>query len=436
MSSAQRLPKKLVIYFRHIRNSYWFIPSIMTCFAGLLAFLSLLVDYSDSLKVLPNWTYLFSGGTDGARDVVGVVAGSIITVAGVTFSISIVILSLAAQQYGSRLLRNFTRDRALHFIIGTFISTFVYCLVILPSVHSGNDSGRPEFIPRFSVMICILLAIFCVFALIYFIHHVSLTIQASFLSFSTNIELVGTLKDLYPEESQPVDSRSRDVLTLFTDAAALPTRTRQKICLRTMTSGYFQAIDLTRLIDLAEGHDIIISIIMKIGKYAVVGDEMLVIIHATELTEKFKAKIQDCFTLGQQRTMDQDPGFGFDMLVEMAIRALSPGINDPFTAIQCIDYLRDGLQILTQRPRVRGEYLDSKGTLRVVFPQLTFHEALERAIPVIGYYGRKSPDVLRHLIDMLGKLAHNTHNGSDKLTVKLAEKSVNQFLTILETHPD
>lgn len=186
------MSKPLFLLFEKLRASYWFIPGLMAGAAALGAVLSLKLDHNLQGLILPQWLLLFSGGPDAARDVLSAVAGSIVTVAGVTFSISIVILSLASQQYGPRLLRNFMRDRSIHAAFGMFVATFVYSLLILPSPLTGNEA-REAFTPRLGVTVSIMMAIGCVFMLIYFIHHIARSIQASHIAAATCDELVRTI---------------------------------------------------------------------------------------------------------------------------------------------------------------------------------------------------------------------------------------------------
>ncbi|RYZ91251.1 MAG: DUF2254 domain-containing protein [Proteobacteria bacterium] len=423
MRFSQVMPKQIVIHSRHIKNSYWFIPTLMALFAVVFATISLMIDFSDSATWLPNWAYLFSGGSDGARDVVGVIAGSIITVAGVTFSISIVILSLASQQYGSRLLRNFTRDRALHFIIGAFIATYVFCLLVLPSIHAANDAGRVEFIPRISVSICVAAAIADVFVLIFFIHHVSKAIQAAFLSSSTQKELMETLNTLYPAHEN--DSSLGNETFIFEEGSpTIPVIARR--------SGYFQSVDIAQLVKLADQRNSTYRILVSPGDYVVEGDMLIDFLSQNARLDEPLTEIEKCFALGYQRTMDQDPGFGFDMLVEMAVRALSPGINDPFTAIQCIDHLREPLRLLAIRGRTDGYFRGKGKQIRIIIPALNFQQALERSAPILEFYARQSPTVLASLKNMLLKLEKNASMGGDRISLKKQLHSIDLSLAQLE----
>lgn len=391
----------------------------MTLVALCFAITTLTIDFSAGASWLPKWAYLFSGGSDGARNVVGVIAGSIITVAGVTFSISIVILSLASQQYGSRLLRNFTRDRSLHFIMGAFIATYVFCILILPSIHGGDDVGRVEFIPRISVTICVAAAIADVFVLIFFIHHVSRAIQAAFLTSSAQQELLDTLHTLFPEQVEEGTIRPE------------PTRFEALGFTRSIAakrSGYFQSLNIDQLMAYAERMNSTFKILVRPGEYIVEGDSIMEMHSPAEPGSEPGFNLEKCFTFGYRRTMDQDPAFGFDMLVEMGVRALSPGINDPFTAIQCIDHLREGLKILAKRERINGYYRGKGERVCIIFPSLNFQQSIERTIPVFEYYSKRSPTVLLALKEMLIKLEKDLEPGDDRIFLQTKIQSVHDAL--------
>lgn len=258
------LPHNPRILWDKLRSSYWFLPFAMSLSALVLAYISLRIDFRNQGGILPEWATLFSGGADGARDLISVVASSIITVAGVTFSISIVILSLASQQYGPRLLRNFMRDRAIHITFGKFIATFVYSLVLLPAIHTGDDAGLKEFVPRFGTTISIVMAIVSVFVLIYFIHHIARSIQPSHIASITRDELLLAIHSLYPKPgSQEKDTREIEV--------KLPLKTE----VFSSTSGYLQATDIKTLVLRAKELNACIKMVLKPGAFVAQGDPIL-----------------------------------------------------------------------------------------------------------------------------------------------------------------
>lgn len=373
----------------------------MSIAAAGAAFLSLRIDHDFRSQFLPSWALLFTGGSDGARDVIGVVAASIITVAGVTFSISIVILSLASQQFGPRLLRVFMRDRSIHFTFGIFIATFVYSLLILPSIHSGNGSELSEFIPRFGVSVSIVLAITCVFVLIYFIHHIAQSIQPTYLLAETSRELLTCIQNNCPlGVSEGASLRGapeeRSPWTQLEQMEKSPHLAPQ--------SGFFQAINIDALTSLALKHGVFLEVDVEMGDYLARDDLLLNVYSAPEQNPKLADEINPCFSFGGQKTLEQDLRFGFKILTEVAVRALSPSLNDPYTALLCIDYIREAFKVLAQRQVPPNFHRDQKGTVRLKFKTLSFGELLNETVTTLFHYGKDSPLVLAGLEKMLTSL--------------------------------
>jgi uncharacterized membrane protein len=169
---------RLIKYWEDLRSSYWFVPGAMAVGAILLSFATIALDGYFRAEVLRSLGFIWSGGPEGARGLLQAVAGSMITVAGVTFSITMVALSFASSQFGSRLLRNFMSDTGNQVVLGTFVATFIYCLLVLRTVRSGDDA---EFIPYLSVTVGLVMALVSLMFLIYFIHHMALTMQAPYV---------------------------------------------------------------------------------------------------------------------------------------------------------------------------------------------------------------------------------------------------------------
>ncbi len=407
------MSKRMDLFIGKLRASYWFIPGLMTCGAAVGAFFSLKLDHLLQDVKLPGWLMLFSGGPDAARDVLSAVAGSIITVAGVTFSISIVILSLASQQYGPRLLRNFMRDRAIHVSFGTFVTTFVFSLLILPSTLSEHENGQQAFTPRLGVTLSIALAIGSVFMLIYFIHHIAASIQASHIAAATCDELLDTIQEIYghkPADGQTGGSQKEII-------AQNPTV--DSILVRSEASGYVQACNVEDLILLARKHDVKIEIVSKAGSFLARNDRMARVFGGNLEPKTLTRAINSAFVLSAQRTMEQDPEFGFRMLIEMAVRALSPSLNDPYTALQCIDYLRVAFKAMMELPIPSPFHRDAEGFLRVVYHSVGVADVLPETISALHHYGRDSPMVLKGLDRMLASLQEDSPNAeiSEKIAM-------------------
>lgn len=353
---------------------------------GLLA-----LDQRKPASHLKGIAWLYTGGAAGARSVLSTVASSVITVAGTTFSITIASLSLASSQFGPRLLRGFLRDTGNQVVLGTFIGTFVYCLLVLRMVRGVQQD---VFVPNFAVTGGVALSLASVAVLIYFINHVSASIQAAQVVASVTHELTEAIDRLYPSE---IAQGAEDV----PDLPESRSRLSHSQSLIAGKSGYVQIINQDRLIHLAREADGVLEVARRPGTFVTRGCVLAVLWSAAALPEGFPTKVNDAFVLGPHRTMTQDARFGFDQLVEVAARALSPGINDPFTAIMCLDRIGEALAHLAARPMPSAFRYDADSALRVIAESPCFADMVDAAFDQIRQYGRDSYAVTLHLLDKL-----------------------------------
>ena len=314
-----------------LRTSFWFLPTFLVAAAVALSLATIHLDratpYYNWIATL-GWT--FTRGPEGSRAVLSTVAGSMMTIASVTFSITVVALQLASSQFGPRLLRNFMRDRGNQVAIGTFIATFTYCLLILRAV---NGTEKEQFVPHISVTVGLLLALVSLGVFIYFIHHAAASIQAENVIAGVSRELHQALDRLYPEcmgRGAPAEARGRGLPEAF-GSEARPVSCRE--------SNYLQAIDVDGLLELARGRDLVLRIVQRPGKFFFQGGDLAEVWPGDRVDDELAEAIRSAFYFGPRRTLTQDVEFAFDQLVEVAVRALSPGVNDPFTAIDCVDRL-------------------------------------------------------------------------------------------------
>jgi uncharacterized membrane protein len=381
----------------------------MTGMAMVFAFAVVSLDESATVSrwmVEQNWAY--TGSADGASRVLSTIAGSMITIAGVVFSMTLVALSLASSQLGPRLLRNFMRDTRNQVVLGTFIATFVYCLLVLRTIRRAE---QVEFVPHLSVTIAVLLAIASLAVLIYFIHHVSVSIQADEVVARVNGELNDGIDRLFPEDMERGESGSANA----SPGAALPvTFDLEARPVGSADDGYLQSIDLDSLLELAKDENALFRLERRPGQYVFLGCPLVSVWPADRITEPLEERINSAFILGHQRTASQDIQFPIHQLVEIAVRALSPGINDPFTANTCIDRLGSALHCLAQREMPSPFRLDEQDRLRVVVPALTFPEIVDASIDPIRQYARSSALVTIHLLKTIAVVAGATHRPADR----------------------
>lgn len=400
---------KLTKLWDALHSSYWFLPSLMSAIAILLAFIILNFDRTNPFANQGVW-WLYTGGPDGARSVLSSIAGSMITVAGTAFSITIVALQLAASNYGPRLLRNFMRDTGNQIVLGTFLSTFIYCLLVLRTIHAESFN---LFVPQISVTVGIGFAIASVAVLIYFIHHASTIIQASHIIKGASDELDDAVDRLFPAQigqSLSEDQQRFDKIpdNFETAACSVPAS----------RSGYLQMIDDALLMKLARQRDVLIRVEARPGTFIAQGNALVSVFPRTDLTPKLTRKLNQAFMLGSERTEQQDVEFPIDQLVEIALRAISPAVNDPFTAIRCIDRLGAGLSRLAQREFPSPYRYDQHHKLRVIAEPVRFEGLVETAFSPIRQYARSDRAVTLRLLDALIQIANSTDHPSYQAALK------------------
>ncbi len=365
-----------------VKNSYWFVPSIM--FVGAIALalgmvrLDLYLSRSQALADSP----LFPGFDGaGARSVLSTIASGMVTVTGLVFSLTIVSLQLASSQFGPRLLRTFMSSLGNQIVLGTFTSTFIYCLIVIGTIR---DQG---FVPQLSIGTGILLGIIDIAVLIFFIHHVASSIRIENLIAAVNADLREVIDERFPSEmgEGPVE-RARidwDRLSLGQNFA--------QVC--ASEGGYIRRIDSDTLMKAAREHDVVVGVERRPGDFVVEGGVLFCIWPAENVNDAIADHIRESVVLGRDRTPTQDIAFAIRQLVEVALRALSPGINDPFTAIECVNRLGEGLCVVVRRPRPSAYRFDENHRLRVIAEPLSLHELTHAAFDPIARAGGGNGDV-------------------------------------------
>ncbi len=384
----------------------------MACLAVALAFSAVALDeaVTDDWVLALGWSY--SGGAEGASLLLGTVAGSMIAIAGTVFSMTLVALSLASSQLGPRLLRNFMRDTANQVVLGTFVATFVYCLLVLRTIRRADEVA---FVPHLSVSIALLLAMVSIGVLIYFIHHVSTSIQADEVVARVFRELEEGIDRLFPSHFGRPEAAASNATSEADPPAAFAREARP---VGALSDGYLQQIDADALMDLACEQDLLLRLERRPGHYLVRGRAMVTVWPGDRVTEALVDKINAAFVLGDQRTAAQDVEFSFRQLVEIAVRALSPGINDPFTAIACVDRLGSALCRLAQRDMPSTRRHDRHGRLRLVAPGSTFTGIVDAAFNQIRQSARSNPAVAIRMLEAIAQIAGHVQRAEDKICLQ------------------
>ena len=375
-----------------LRTGFWAVPAACVVVALLLAVGLVELDRAldDGLGDVT-----FGAGPDGAREVLSAITTSMITFTGLVFSITIVVLQLTSSQFSPRVLRTFLRDRQTQLSLGVFVATFVYAVMVLRTVDS-TDGAR--FVPAISTTVGVLLLLVSVGVFVGYIHHVATAIQVSSL-----VRAVGD------ETRAAIDRRLTVEEPPRTAPIALPPATRS---VGSPTYGVVTAVDDRLLVAAAHEADVVVVLRVELGRFVPEGAPLLDV-HGDGPVDE--AALARCVHLGKDRTMEHDVAFGFRQLVDVAERALSPGTNDPTTAVQALDELHDLLRRLATRPLPDGVHRDDDGVVRLLTPAPRFEEFLVLALDEVDQYGADASQVQARIDSLLEDLvtaARPEHRGA------------------------
>lgn len=380
-------------WWHNARSSFWFVPTVIVAGAVFLAAALVAVEVNTDPLVLERWHWLFGAGAAGSRGLLSAVAGSMITVAGVVFSITIVALSLTSSQYTPRVLRNFMRDTINQTVLGIFVGIFAYCLVVLRSIRGGDEGA---FVPSFAVFVALGLAFLGIALLIFFIHHISMSIQASAIIASAADETVAAVERLFPEEI------GEDADENF-DGDSLPSADNNWCAIPSMSMGYVESVNGEALLQYAAKIGTIIRMERGIGEFVVQGAP-LVSVKSSCPDEGAIAELNKIYLISRHRTVQQDAGFGIRQIVDIALKALSPGVNDTTTAVTCVDYLTAILVRLGPR-QIASSRRFHEGELRLYARGPSFESLLKEAFEQIRQSAGGNVAVLRRQIWSLTTIA-------------------------------
>lgn len=380
-----------------LRTNLWLIPAIASVAAVALFAVTVTIDeaaFHGELR-LPSW--VISGSPDAARQILSSLAGSLITVVGVVFSVVIVALTLASQQFGPRMLRTFIRDRGSQLTLGTFVATFFYAMLALISIGSS-------FVPHLSVTVALVLTAIDLGVLIYFIHHIATAIQLPAVIASIAHELGRAIDDEtapapspgYPfDGTAPVNGPSVEVLLARLD--------RSGHVVTAPTSGYLRLIRHATLVRIATEYDAVIRLHYRPGHFLTKGHPMATV-WPPEASVAVGRRLESVHITGPLRTLRQDIAFGIDQLVEIAIRALSPAVNDTFTAMTCIDWLGDSLCKIAVEWRPQSCHRDGLGVIRLITAPVSYERLVQRSFEKIRQAADGMPAVLIRQLDALSTI--------------------------------
>ncbi len=382
-----------------LRTNLWLVPAVEVAGAVVLFAGTYALDraaFAGDFR-LPGW--LLSGSADAARQILTAIAAAIITVVGVVFSIVIVALTLTSTQFGPRMLRNFIRDRGTQVTLGTFVATFVYAVLALGAVGQGG----PAFVPHISITVTLALTVADLAVLIYFLHHITIQIQLPHVIAGIAADLAAAIELQAGKgagDSAGADARLGGLHGPGGEVAA-------------PRSGYLQYIQHRLLIRLAAELGVVIHLRYRPGHFLVQGHPYATVWPAGAASQVAR-ELARAHVTGPYRTLAQDVSFGIDQLVEIAIRALSPAVNDTFTALTCIDWIGDSLCKVTGRWHPIRVYRDAAGAVRLITTETTYERLVQRSFEKIRQAGRGMPAVMIRQLDALRKIMERAATQQDR----------------------
>jgi uncharacterized membrane protein len=382
-----------------LRTNLWLVPVIETVAVVVLFALTYTVDRGayDGLIRLPSW--VLSGTSDVARVLLATVAASIITVVGIVFSITIVALTLASTQFGPRMLRNFVRDPGTQLCLGTFVASFCYAMISLVSVGGGPHG---DFVPHLSITVTLVLTLFDVAVLIYFLNHIASMIQLPVvianIAARLKVEIVALDRGSPFGVGTARGPTHEELLALLADSGA---------SIRTPRSGYLQVIRHDILVKIAAQADAVVQLPYRPGHFMIAG-QVIAWVWPPEAAGSVAERLALGHVTGAYRTLPQDISFGFDQLVEIALRALSPAVNDTFTGMTCVDWIADCLCLISTSWHPQRIRRDAEGNIRVIAYQPDFERLVERTFDTIRQAAVGMPAIMIRQLDALAKVIEQT----------------------------
>jgi uncharacterized membrane protein len=380
-----------------IRAGLWFVPTVLVGAATLLAAALVEASAAWDLELQERMPRLFGVGAEGARGLLTAIATSMLTVAATVFSITLAVLSLAASQYSPRVLRSFMADRPTQVVLGVFVAVFAYCLVVLRTIRAGDE----PFVPSLAVLGGIVLAFAAIGLLVYFIHHLATSIEASTILARVTRGTREAVEALFPDElgeeaGEPAEDGDAQAIGAWSGVPARET-------------GYIVSLDSAALLAFARKRGRVVKMALAIGDFALEGQPLAHLEGSEAVDEDACAGLNRCYSFDRQRSIEQDAAFGVQQIVDVGLKALSSGINDQSTALLCIDRLSEVL-VRVARRRIENPWRRDDTALRVIAVGPTFAGLLRLAFADLCDAGAGKPVVLERMLAALERIAAATGN--------------------------
>lgn len=374
-------------WWQQTRESFWFVPSVFLAVAIVLAQGMIALDTRLPKDFSSPWTaFVYRVGIDGSRSMLSAIGTSMLAVAATAFSITISVVVTASSTYGPRLVGNFMSDRGNQSVLGVFVATFLYSLLVLRTIRSADDeAGLPAFVPHMAVNLAILMAVADAVVLVWFIHHIATSVRVETLAHGVRENFRAVVSRMHPEEPSEnvvhTDGLQVDGGLVTCDSV-----------------GFISAIDFTALCGAAESHEAVVEILPRVGDH-VLPHEPLARVWPDSKAEDIAGAMRRHVTIGNSRSAWQDIRYAEQQVLELAVRALSPGTNDPYTAVNAIEEVAAGITLAVSRP-VPGNTMLKDNTARVHYGIVEMNEIVDMPFDQIRPFAVDHVMVLTSLIDL------------------------------------
>lgn len=370
-----------------VSPSLWFVPGLFVVGAIVLSRLTLFIDHRHGSFSSPSW--LVIDDPDAAALFTGSVSAAMLSFVAMVFSTTFIAIQLAGAQYSPRVVRVFVRSRLTHVTLGLFLATFVVAM----SALIDTRGREPEKVPVLTVAIVVVLLILTLGVFVVFVHGMSMVLRIQYLSARITRDGRASMLEVFCPAAQTLE-------------ATVPEHSQDVLVRHTAPSGVVQAFSRKGLVELAAQHDVVIDLLIETGAYVGTGTPLAVV--RTSGTAPTAEQIVTHFVLGHERTMYQDPRLALRQLVDIAIRALSPAVNDPTTAAQAVDRITDMVATVVHLPDPLAWYADQRGVARLHCGHAELERLLVLAYSEVIRYGADSPQIIRRLrsaFDLLEPIA-------------------------------
>ena len=392
------------------RESFWFLPAVLGIVAIILA--EALIGVDRAIPAAASLPFVSDLSATGGRAVLSAVGVTMLTVAATTFSITISVLATTSSTYGPRLVRNFMADRGNQLVLATLTSSFLYALFVLRAVRTKTDA-TVAFVPDIAVSFVLVLAVIDVSVLVYFIHHIATSVQVTTLQKRVLVELMSAIDEVYADEGPPASSRE------------LPRPGLGAPAVTAAHGGYVQDVDVRRLCRLAERMNIVVAVAAMPGSHVIVGDSLLMIMEGEVKDSRGAMEdLRRAFAVGDSRTPHQDVAFAVQQLVEVGVRGLASGTNDPYTAVSALDDLGAALVPLFGRPEAPRAAMSEDGVPRVILSWPSCGEAFTQVAQAVRVYATGHPIVIDAMSRLGGRVGRASNTPARRAEVISALRSV------------